>query len=130
MSGFKKFLGVVIVITIIGTAMELFGGPKIEDDTAHIKMNLWYEGAAKNKEWAEKIWDAARHDGVENIVIDCTAEYNDNYGNTEKYTAEIDITDLLSPLSEVRRYTRSKFADEFGDYIVSVVSRRMADTVL
>ena len=115
----------VLVIASAGYLIDTVGGPRIKGGTAYVKMDLYLQGAAKNKEWAEKIWTAVRKEKVLKVVILAKAEYIDSYGKSEKVEKEVDITDLISPFSEVRKYTKSQFADEFGDYIVSWVSSRM-----
>ena len=123
---FSRIITILIILFIVGAIFDFFSGPKIEGNTAKIKIDLWYQGAAKNKEWAEAIWEGVQKEKVEHVIVEAKAEYVDKYGKSEKYEKEIDITSLISPLSEVRNYTRSKFAEEFGDYIVSWVSNKMA----
>ncbi len=121
----SRILTIVFILILAGAIMNLFSGPKIKGDTAIVKMNLWFSGAAKNKEWAEAIWDGVQKKKVEHVIVKAKAEYTDKYGKSEKYEKEIDITSLISPISEVRNYTKSKFAEEFGDYIVGSVSTQM-----
>lgn len=121
----SRIITIFIILAIIGFFMNIFDGPKIKGDTAYIDMDLYFQGAAKNGEWAEKIWKAVQNDKVEKVIVNAKAQYTDKYGKKETYKEEIEITSLISPLSEVRKYTKSEFASQFGDYIVGWISMRM-----
>lgn len=123
---FSSLITIVIILMVIGFIMDFFGGPKIEGDTAFIKMDLYLTGAAKNKEWADDIWTAVKNDDVKKVIIRAEGQYKDKYGKSETYKKEIDITSLISPFSEVRNYTQAKFSQDFGDYIVDWVSDKMS----
>lgn len=117
---------VLVIIVIVYAIFQVFSGPKIEGDTAYVKMDLYYHGTvATEKEWAEHIWEAVQNEEVEHVIAKVKVEYIDEYGKSEEYKREIELTSLISPLSEARKYSKDKFVDEFYNYIADWVSEEM-----